>query len=58
MWRLQAARQNAGTLQLLEKAVVRSTMQQLSQVLAFTHRDIKPENVLLQDNGNNALCDL
>ena len=38
-------------------------MRQLAQVLAFTHqqgithRDIKPENVLLQDNGNIALCD-
>jgi len=42
---------------------VRSTMRQLAQVMAFTHqqgithRDIKPENVLLQDNGNIALCD-
>ncbi len=38
-------------------------MRQLAQVMAFTHqqgithRDIKPENVLLQDNGNIALCD-
>ena len=38
-------------------------MRQLAQVLAFTHqqgithRDIKPENLLLQDNGNIALCD-
>ena len=38
-------------------------MRQLAQALAYTHqqgvthRDIKPENVLLQDNGNIALCD-
>ena len=60
---MQAVRQNAGTLHPLEKASVRSTMRQLAQVMAFTHhqgithRDIKPENVLLQDNGNIALCD-
>ncbi len=48
---------------VLEKAAVRSTMRQLAQAIAFTHqkgvihRDIKPENVLLQDNGNIALCD-
>ena len=59
---MQAVRQNAGTLHPLEKASVRSTMRQLAQVMAshqqgITHRDIKPENVLLQDNGNIALCD-
>ena len=38
-------------------------MRQLAQAIAYTHqqgvthRDIKPENVLLQDNGNIALCD-
>ena len=38
-------------------------MRQLAQAVAFihqqgiTHRDIKPENVLLQANGNIALCD-
>ena len=38
-------------------------MQQLAQAIAFVHqqgiahRDIKPENVLLQANGNIALCD-
>lgn len=60
---MQAVRHNAGTLHPLEKASVRSTIRQLAQVMAFTHqqgithRDIKPENVLLQDNGNIALCD-
>ena len=38
-------------------------MRQLAQAIAFihqqgiAHRDIKPENVLLQANGNIALCD-
>ena len=38
-------------------------MRQLAQAIAFVHqqgiahRDIKPENVLLQANGNIALCD-
>lgn len=38
-------------------------MRQVAQAISFihqqgiVHRDIKPENVLLQDNGNIALCD-
>jgi len=42
---------------------VRITMRQMAQAISYTHqqgivhRDIKPENVLLQDNGNIALCD-
>ena len=42
---------------------MRNTMRQLAQAISYTHqqgivhRDIKPENVLLQDNGNIALCD-
>jgi len=45
------------------KAAVRTTMRQVAQAISYTHqqgivhRDIKPENVLLQDNGNIALCD-
>ncbi len=60
---MQAARLNTGALAVLEKAAVKCTMRQLAQAIAFTHqkgvihRDIKPENVLLQDNGNIALCD-
>ena len=60
---MQAAVQNTGTLSALQKTAVRSTMRQLAQAIAYTHqhgvthRDIKPENVLLQDNGNIALCD-
>ena len=52
-----------GTLSPLEKAAVRSTMRQVAQAISYTHqqgivhRDIKPENVLLQGNGNIALCD-
>ena len=47
----------------MEKAAVRTTMRQVAQAISYTHqqgivhRDIKPENVLLQDNGNIALCD-
>ncbi len=57
------ARQTNGTLSPLEKAAVRTTMRQVAQAISYTHqqgivhRDIKPENVLLQDNGNIALCD-
>lgn len=60
---LQAAWQADGTLSLLEKASVRTTMRQLAQAVAYTHersiihRDLKPENCLLQDNGNISLCD-
>ena len=60
---MQAAVQNTGTLSAMQKTTVRSTMRQLAQAIAYTHqhgvahRDIKPENVLLQDNGNIALCD-
>ena len=59
----QATRQTNGTLSPLEKAAVRSTMRQLAQAISYTHpqgivhRDVKPENVLLQYNGNIALCD-
>ena len=60
---MQAAVQDTGTLSAMQKTTVRSTMRQLAQAIAYTHqhgvthRDIKPENVLLQDNGNIALCD-
>ena len=59
----QVGVQSTGTLSVMQKAAVRSTMRQLAQGIAYTHqqgvthRDIKPENVLLQDNGNIALCD-
>lgn len=59
----QAARHKNGTLSPLEKAAVCTTMRQVAQAISYTHqqgivhRDIKPENVLLQDNGNVALCD-
>ncbi len=42
---------------------MRTTMRKIAQAISCTHqqgivhRDIKPENVLLQDNGNIALCD-
>ncbi|KAL0045887.1 hypothetical protein WJX82_007633 [Trebouxia sp. C0006] len=60
---IKATRQHNGTLSPLEKAAVRTTMRQVAQAISYTHqqgivhRDIKPENVLLQDNGNIALCD-
>ena len=63
LYALQAGVQDNGTLSITQKAAVRSTMRQLAQAISYihqqgvTHRDIKPENVLLQDNGNIALCD-
>eukprot|EP00899_Mesostigma_viride_P022591 jgi/Mesvir1/3516/Mv25303-RA.2 len=61
--RIKGAQENATSLTTLQGAQIWATMKQVFQAVAFlhrkgiVHRDLKPENVLLQDDGQIALCD-
>eukprot|EP00899_Mesostigma_viride_P007935 jgi/Mesvir1/17142/Mv07566-RA.1 len=57
------AQKGAASLTTQQGAQIWATMKQVFQAVAFlhrkgiVHRDLKPENVLLQDDGQIALCD-